>query len=260
LEDILKRVIQTLTIIFFVLTACSKDESITQSNKEYNERASGMLSLNFVKAIVIENQTGGVVIEGNTDNTKIGWFLDKHVIAESYAAANEVFSKIRVNLQTNNDTAYVKVEIPPAANSNNTMVSLTIPNNIPCILRMVNGESHISYLQNNFVGENVAATNIEGHTGNCILTGNGESANIEMVIPDNGLCRINYNAGNITLKIPSATSSMLSAQTADGAILTSGLIFSDSVRVQKYLTGKLGTGNGQIELSTNKGNISIEGF
>jgi hypothetical protein len=260
LEDVLKRVIQFLTIIIFVLTSCSKDETITQSNQAYNERSSGTLSLSFVKAIVIENQTGGVVLEGNSDTTQIGWFLDKHVIAESYAAANEVFSKIRVTLQTTNDTAYVTVEIPPAANSNNTQLSLTIPQNIPSILRLVDGESNISYLQNNFVGENVASINVEAHTGNCTLNGTGENASVEMAIPDNGFCRINFTVGNITLKIPSTTSSLLSAQTGDGAIFTTGITISDSVRISNNLSGKLGTGNGAIELTTGKGNISIEGF
>jgi hypothetical protein len=260
LEDVLKRVFQFLIIIIIVLTSCSKDESITQSNQDYNERASGSLSLSFVKAIVIENQTGGVVIEGNSDTTKIGWFLDKHVIAESYAAANEVFSNIRVTLKTTNDTAYVTVEIPPAANSNNTQLSLTAPNNIPCILRMVDGESNISYLQNNFVGENVASINIVGHTGNCVLNGTGENAAVEMAIPDNGLCRINLDAGNITLKIPSATSSMLSAFSSDGAVFSSGIVIDDLSQSSNSLSGKLGTGNGVIELSTGKGNISIVGF
>ncbi len=256
----MKRVIQILIIIIFVLTSCDKDETITQSNQEYNERASGSLSLTFVKAIVIENQTGGVVIEGNNDTTKIGWFLDKHVIAESYAAANEVFLKIRIALQTTNDTAYITVEIPPGANSNNTQLSLSVPNNIPCILRLVDGESNISYLKNNFVGENVASINIVGHTGNCILFGNGENAVVEMAIPDNGLCRMNFNAGNITLKIPSATSSMLSAFSSDGAVFSSGIVIDDLSQSSNSITGKLGTGNGAIELTTGKGNITIEGF
>jgi len=256
----LKRVIQFLTIIILVLTSCNKNETITEPTREYNERESGNFTFNNSKAIVIENQTGPLIIEGSADTINIGWFLDKHVFAASYKNANDILEKIIVSQIELSDTLYISVAIPPAANSANTSLSLTLPNSIPCIIRNVDGVSIINYIQANIECKISSDLSINGHDGNCTIDGSGENVNVEMALPDNGFCLINIDVGNIILKIPSATSAALSAQTNDGAIFSSGLSISDSMRVPTRLSGKLGNGSGQINLSTGKGNISIEGF
>ncbi|MBL1215688.1 MAG: DUF4097 family beta strand repeat protein [Ignavibacteriae bacterium] len=248
-----------LLSIFFI-TSCSKDETITEPTREYNERESGNFTFNNSKAIVIENQTGPLIIEGSADTMNIGWFLDKHVFAASYKNANDIFEKIIVSQIELSDTLYISVKIPPAANSANTSLSLTLPNSIPCIIRNVDGVSIINYIQANIECKILSDLSITGHDGNCTIDGSGENVNVEMALPENGFCLINIEVGNINLRLPSSTSAMLLAQTNDGAIFSSGLSISDSVRIPTRLSGKLGNGSGQINLSTGKGNISIVGF
>jgi len=250
-----------LLVMFAALLhiSCNKDDSIVQTH-QYNERSSGNLPISPVDAIVIQNQLGPVIIEGSSDTSVVGWFLNKSVTAESQAAANQVFSQILVNLQTINDTAYVSVQIPSGTTTYSSLLSLTLPAHIPCILRRVNGTSNVSYLQSSFVGEDVATTTVQAHQGDCVLSGSNGDASVEISLPDSGLCQVIFTTGNITLRIPATTSSMLAAQTVNGTIVHPGLVIGDSVQTTYSLAGKLGTGRGNIQLTTGTGNISITGF
>jgi hypothetical protein len=255
----MRRMLLLIMFAALLLISCNKDNSIVQTH-QYNERSSGDLSLTPVNAIVIQNQLGPVIIDGSSNSSRVAWFLDKWVTAESQSAANPVFSQILVSLQTSNDTAYVSVQVPSGTASFSSLLSLTLSDNIPCILRKVTGTTDVSYLQSSFVGENVTGTTIKGHQGDCFLTGSNGDVSLEISLPDSGLCLVNFITGNITLRIPAATSSMLSAQTGNGTILYSALVIGDSVRTDNSLTGKLGAGRGHIQLSTGTGNIVITGF
>lgn len=239
--------------------SCNKDDPIVQTH-QYDERASGNLSISPVNAIVVQNQLGPVIIEGSSDTSVVGWFLNKSVTSESQAAANQVFSQILVNLQTSNDTAYVSVQIPSGTPSCRSLLSLTVPNHTPCILRKVSGTTNVSYLWSSFVGESVTATTVRAQQGDCVLNGSNGDVSVEISLPDSGLCRVLFTTGNITLRIPTTTSSALAAQTGNGTIVHSGLVIGDSARTTHSFTGRLGTGRGNIQLTTGAGNININGF
>lgn len=242
-------------IVATVFASCEKDNSIVQT-QQYNERESGQFALGAVKAVVVQNGFGPVIIEGVSATSSLGWYLDKSATADSQTEANQIFSKILVNLQTINHTAFVSVQAPSGA----SLLSLEMPSQIPCVFRKVNGTSDVSYLDTTFIGENVSSVTIMAQNGSCELTGTGGDASVELALPDSGRCRIATSTGNIALKIPTGTSSLFSAQTGGGAISHSGIIIADSLRSYNSLAGKLGAGRGDIQLSTGKGNISITGF
>ena len=255
----MKRKVISLAVASVLLVSCQKENSILQTHP-YNERSSGDLALDPVNVIVIENLLGPVIIQGNSDISRVGWFLDKWVNAESPSSADPVFSQILVNLESRNDTAFVAVRVPPGTFSSSSLLSLSLPANIPCILRNIRGSSSVSYMKSNLVGENVATTTIVGQEGNCIVAGSSGNASLEISLPDSGLCSVTLVSGDIALKIPTATSAMLFAQTGDGTIFHSTLVIADSVRTEASITGKLGGGRGSIHLSTGKGNITITGI
>jgi hypothetical protein len=257
----MKRVLVLILIFSAFTISCDKSETINEPTREYNKRESGSLFLNNPKVIVIENQTGPVIIEGSADSNRIEWFLDKHVFEVSNNSANEIFEKILVSQIQSADTAFITVEIPPAANSANTSLSLTMPSNLPCVFQNIQGEIIINYLQFRYSMQSFSEhISIGRHEGNCSIEGRGENVEVELSLPESGYCFVNLNDGNINLRIPLAEDAMLLAQTNDGAILSSGISISDSVEIPNSLSGKLGNGSGQINLTTGKGNISIEGF
>ena len=108
----MKRKVISLAVASVLLVSCQKENSILQTHP-YNERSSGDLALDPVNVIVIENLLGPVIIQGNSDISRVGWFLDKWVNAESPSSADPVFSQILVNLESRNDTAFVAVRVPP---------------------------------------------------------------------------------------------------------------------------------------------------
>ena len=241
-----------------LLVSCQKENSILQTH-QYNVRSSGDLTLNPVNAIVVENQLGPLIIQGSADPSKVGWFLDKWVTAESPSSADPVFSQILVNLESRNDTAFLAVRVPSGTPSCSSLLSLSLPANVQCILRNIRGSCNVSYMKSSLVGENVTTTSIQGHEGNCILTGSNGNASLEISLPDSGLCSVTLVSGDIALRIPTATSAMLFAQTDDGTIFHSSLVIGDSLRTQTSIAGKLGGGRGSIQLSTGRGNITITG-
>ena len=250
-----------LLAIFLTLQSmsCKNDDSMVQTH-QFEERTSGSLPLAPVHMVVIRNQVGPVIIEGHSIPSEIGWFLNKSVIVGSQPEANQIFSQVLVDLQTSNDTAYVSILFPTGTAYCNCLLSLTVPNYIPCTLSKVSGTTDVLYLQSSFVGENVTTTTIRGHHGNCDLTGTTGNVSVESSMGEGGVCRVTFNSGNIALSIPLGTSAMLTAQTGNGAILCTGLNMTDSVRTHGSLTGKLGAGHGNILLSTGTGNIAITAF
>lgn len=120
----------------------------------------------------------------------------------------------------------------------------------------------VSYLRSTITGENVGNTTILGHEGNCILTGVKGEISVEMALPDSGLCKIAVDEGNILLKIPASTSSLLSVTTGNGGITYSGLVINDLLGTTPTisLTGRLGSGRGHIQLATGIGNINLVGM
>jgi hypothetical protein len=240
--------------------SCKNEDINVKSLAQYNQRAYGSLPFGAVRAIVVRNSLGGVFIEGSSDTAQIGWFLDKWVTAESQSAAGQVFSQLQVSMQLVNDTAYVDVNSPSGLTGCNASLSLSVPAQTPAILREVVSACSVSYLQSSFTGENVAATTILGHNGDCLLNGSNGKATVAMSLRENGFCNIRFVSGAIELKIPAATSSMLFAQTGTGTIHHSGLIVTDTSRTAHSFSGKLGSGRATIQLSTGAGNISITGF
>jgi hypothetical protein len=250
-----------LIVLASVVSSCDNDDMVVQTH-EYNARDAGTLTLDPVRAIVVANELGPVIIEGGSDTSLIRWFLDKNVSAESQAQAAQLFPRLSVTLHTVNDTAFISLNSVPDVNFRPSSLSLTLPYWIPCTLRRVAVAAVVSYLRSTFTGENVGNTTILGHEGNCILTGVKGEISVEMALPDSGLCKVAVDEGNILLKIPASTSSLLSLTTGSGAITYSGLIINDLLGSTPplSLTGRLASGRGHIELATGRGNINLVGL
>jgi hypothetical protein len=246
-------------LLLLTLMGCEKEESILQV-QDYNNRVWGEAALSAaVRVIVISNPAGSLIITGAPQDSTVGWFMDQWVTLESQVAADAVFHQIRLEAETAGDSLLLWVQGAPAMTSR-AGVSLTIPEEIPCVVRQVRGTTTVSYLHSEFLGEHVGLTSLDGQEGSCILNGSNGDVAIEISLPDSGQCRVSVTNGDITLHIPTGTSSMLSAVTGSGRVTSSGLAVLDSVGSPTSLTGKLGDGRGTIALTTTNGNITIAGF
>ena len=91
------------------------------------------------------------------------------------------------------------------------------------------------------------------------LTRNG-SINADITLPQSGSCRLETSYGDINLSVPGSTSSNITATVPKGnrIRIQRGLTITTTELKKEKLTGKLGGGNGSIELFIEKsGNINL---
>lgn len=248
-----------LFTIIVILSGCTNDADILQKHT-YNRRESGAVAISHaVRTIVLVNPYGPMIIDGSVNDSTINWFMDKTVTAESQAKDDEQFPQISLNSSTIGDTVFLQVEAPVIM-VHTSGISVSVPNSLQCIVRSVRGPIMSSYLRSNFVGEQVATSTIRFHEGSCLLNGTDGDMSLQVTLPDSGTCKVSVNSGNISLRIPATTASMVSLQTLSGVISHSGLTILGPVTTATSLAGKLGTGRGTIQLFTRSGNISLVGY
>jgi len=85
---------------------------------------------------------------------------------------------------------------------------------------------------------------------------NGEVVG-EVILPETGVIDLQLTNGSAHLEIPDSTSATFSATTENGTVQVSGLVFSNQIQSPHSFQGVLGSGTGEIRLSTVNGNIDV---
>lgn len=74
-----------------------------------------------------------------------------------------------------------------------------------------------------------------------------------------GLVEISVTNGNVLLDVPRSVSAMLEADVVNGVISVLGLDVTDATSSNRSLHGRLGTGEGLIDLGRTNGTITVRG-
>ena len=80
----------------------------------------------------------------------------------------------------------------------------------------------------------------------------------EVILPQTGVIDLQLTNGSAHLEIPDNTSATFSATTENGTVQVSGLVVSNQIQSPHSFQGVLGSGTGDIRLSTVNGNIDVE--
>ena len=78
------------------------------------------------------------------------------------------------------------------------------------------------------------------------------------LLPD-GLVNLGVVNGNIRLDVPTSVSAMIEADVANGSVSVVGLTLLDSTTSTRSVQGRLGAGEGLIDLATVNGTITVQG-
>ena len=101
---------------------------------------------------------------------------------------------------------------------------------------------------------------IQRHNGSCEINTSKGNISVEIALPDSGFCRCSTSMGDIVMKLPVTTSATVYAKSNEGTVGYTNLTFSSLSQKTDFLSGTLGTGDGEIYLETQKGNIQILSF
>jgi Toastrack DUF4097 len=247
-----------IAIVILGLSGCTEDSTVSTLS-QFNSRATGELVVGTPVAFVVTNTRGSIIVDGQVRDTTIAWFLDKTVTASSQSEADGLFSSMMLLQTTSNDTCYLAVTAPENASINNCSTSLTIPPDVPCIIRKDAGSLTVSHLRAALRGDDVNAVVLTAHAGSCVLTGTAGDITGSVAPGTSDSCSIQTTLGNITLRIPDSTSATIQAMTTSGTITTAGLVVTNPVQTPTSFSGTLGAGDAVILLKTTSGNITIEG-
>ena len=138
---------------------------------------------------------------------------------------------------------------------------IILPGDLETEVTLVNGDIGVQDVQNSVmvdaVNGDVFLSNI---FGSAIVNLTNGSIDSTMDLNLNGEISMFTGNGNIDLSIPTSTSAIFSASVTNGSVRTSNLEFDAAVQTNKWLTGRLGIGEGVIDLGSINGHIRVVGF
>lgn len=247
-------------LLFFVilLIGCKDNSSQSPDLTTYTNKSYGGMKLTNEKVLVVRNTNGLVNIQGAASTDTLTWYLFKSVQAETEVKGDEKFSFLKLSTQVVGDTLFVNVYSTVNESNLNCGVTLTVPSGLICKIEEAVGNVNVYDLDSVLTIENAPIVALTRHNGSCQISSGTGNNSLELFLPENGYCRVKISNGNILLKIPTNVSASVYAKSLNGVVSQKGLTIAVDEQSSGLLSGKLGSGNGEIRLETSQGNIQIE--
>ena len=257
----------TFLTLLFILTSCD----LTDSNSDDVSNTDHEAKAEFSYDIPIENQVeldleavnGSVHISGKSDITSVRIWGERKVSSESVSDAQEHLNYLQVEVTEGEERISVKTVQPNQSNGRSYVVDyyIYLPPNWNLMVIQVNGEIEV----NNSTGEtsiqnvngNIQLNNITGNIVSSLVNGN---INGTISLPQEGICYLSTVNGVIQIAIPGETSAEFLAQVVNGSINVTDLVLNNMSSSSQKLSGTLGNGDGDIDLSTVNGSIDVSGL
>ena len=230
----------------------------------------------------IEVQTENGSIESRVwDDDAIHATFEKWATGSDRKDAENNINDIRIHTSEDANTGLlsIEVDIPNRPGTNyGCNVSLSLPASLSLELRSSNGAITASESQNGlecFIsngGITIEDTGgsaelrtsngkitVQNHSGELDGRTSNGAINADILLPENGECFLRTSNGSIDLSIPDETSAMVKASTSNGKIEVDGPGITIIKMEKTEFEGKMGGGQGNIELETSNGSIHIRG-
>jgi hypothetical protein len=225
----------------------------------------------FSAAVEVTAQTH-LLLEGKNGNIRVGGAADAdsvivearlEVRAETVEAAQAGLEELDVDIEVADGTISVTT-VQPLETEGRTFVvdyEITVPEGLGVSILNGNGNIRVESIVSD-----VSVSNGNGNTALMDIAGsayanvaNGE-VDARVTLPSAGIIGITIGNGNADLFIPSNTSAQFSATVGNGVIAIVDLDLQNMVSTSRRVTGRLGAGDGSINLQTGNGNITATGF
>lgn len=282
---------KTLTVIILLIlslaliSSCIVSPDTEDEHRDNKYTASKEFSYNV--DITTQNQlllnaiNGTIEISGVTEADSIKVWGEMMVDSDTKEDAENSLENLSVTISKTESRIEIETQQPSKTYGRNYLVfyHILIPRTWKVMVNSVNGPIYISNIHNevkststngdciieNIVGD-VTTVLINGTMRLWNLSGdlygsltNG-SINSKIQLPVNGFCKLHTVNGEISLSIPTSTSADFSAQVQNGIISIKNLTIHTSTSSSKSVIGRIGDGEGNIELTTVNGNIIVSGI
>ena len=210
-----------------------------------------------------EGINGNVDILGRSDAAAVRVTGEKKVGSNTRQDAQRRLNDIEIVVNERLDEIVIGTLQPDNTQGRNYVVdyTITLPVDLAVAAILLNGNIIVAGIDNDVVVNAINGNvRLEAIVGNALVNLTNGNIDSEVVMPLTGSIEQATTNGNITLAIPTTTSADFSARVTNGNIALDNLDLSDAVRTNQSLIGKLGDGDGTIELRTVNGNISMRGF
>lgn len=213
------------------------------------------------QTIQVKTINGKIEIEGTPD-TLITIRVRRLIYGGSQKEAEKHIKDIKVRVIKDKEREILKIEAyPPKIFIRVYSVSfhITLPCSISSYLKTSNGRIIVKNMKAfSEVHTSNGGIEIHNHSGSIISkTSNGKIV-AEVNLPWDGICKLRTSNGGIMLSIPNTISTRIEAETGNGRIEMKDLDISVEEVRGTYLKGRMGKGEGEINLKTSNGNIILK--
>jgi hypothetical protein len=232
------------------------------NNKKASADFSYAVALGNKNAIEVINMNGDIVINGRDDIDSVIITGERIVQANNKDEAEAALANLTVDVSTTASTVSVVSKQPSTNNGMSYSINygILIPKNWSVHATGMNGKVEISYINNSVtVGNMNGEVNLESIDGNVSVGLLNGPIKCQMTLPLNGNCQLETLNGTIDLDIPQSTSANINATVINGKLSISGLTITGLIEETKHLEGRLGQGEGTIQLSVTNGSINLRG-
>jgi len=210
----------------------------------------------------LENINGTVQIVGDPSASVALVRGERIVGSDSRSDAQRYLNRVTVDVDVQGDQIVVRTRQPNDSDGRRVVVDydVIIPADMDVRVFNINGEVEVEDFDSDVDVENtngiVRVLDIHGDVEVDLVNGNIIG---DISPPPN--CYVDFAVvnGGITLDLPFSVSAILEADVTNGGINLIGLSVVDATTTNRSLHGKLGGGNGLIDLQTVNGTITIRG-
>jgi hypothetical protein len=271
--------IKCLVVILlpFVFYACDSSD-LWEDDFRAEETESRIFSSSEIHAVKMETKNGGIrssVRESDSIHVR----FEKWATGDDREEARDNMRDIRIHTSKGNTSGVLSIDVdfPNRIGTNyGCNVYLDVPQSLFLDLESSNGAITVSESRNGLECSTsngaIAIQDTEGKvelkTSNGAITVkdhygelNGRTSNgaidADVILPRRAECILKTSNGSITLSIPSTTSAMIEASTSSGKVEVQNLDVTIVKTGKTEIKGKIGNGEGDIDLGTSNGAILI---
>jgi hypothetical protein len=210
----------------------------------------------------LEGINGIVTIHGDPASDLVRVSAELTVRSESEADAEQFLDRVWIDVSQPGGEVVVRT-IQPSQTDGRSVVAdyeLSVPADLDVVVSNVNGEVGVwsvdGAVRVDVVNGAVTSVGISDDLDVTLVNGKIDAS---VTVPPSGFVDLSVVNGDVSLDIPASTSAMLEADVANGTIRLVGLMILDASTSMTSVRGRLGAGDGLIDLGAVNGNITVRG-